>query len=348
MRILVVGSYKYGRLEASVARAFRRAGHETLLVDDRRVRRNLGRALSQRWVVAHCERFRPDFVFLSKGSGLELDTVARILRGRASVMWYQDPPYFRFIERPDIARIASIGRLCDVFFVTGYVAEWRALGLSAQFLPAAADRDITPVPPRPEFVADVTFIGTGYDDARARFLVDLSAHARVRVWGEQWERWSTILSWGGRRVDGRDFAAACSSSKIVLGILPRIASDATDYASDRMCATALAGGFYLGARTRGAAGLMLDGIHCAQYDDFDSCVGQVRRYLSNARERARIRDRGERFVRANHTIDQRVPFLLSGAAFQTSPACDSSVPHERPEPASGGDLATPVPSTAAR
>lgn len=82
--------------------------------------------------------------------------------------------------------------------------------------------------------------------------------------------------------------------------------------------TTLAGGFYLGARTPGADALLLDGVHCALYNDFESCVRQVHHYSSDREARERIRDNGERFVRENHTFDQRVPHLLSGEPFSAA------------------------------
>jgi hypothetical protein len=39
MRILMIGSNNPWRMEAALERAFRRAGHETLLIDDSRLKR---------------------------------------------------------------------------------------------------------------------------------------------------------------------------------------------------------------------------------------------------------------------------------------------------------------------
>ena len=315
MRVLLIGSAKPWRLEASLERAFRRAGHSTLLLDDRRMKQRVGRALTQRWMLRSAARFGPDFVFLSKCLALDLDTVERVIRGRANAMWFQDPPWYTHVSRPDIAHIAAVGRLSAVFFVTGFEAEWRELGLPARFLPAAADRDIAPVPPDPAFAADVTFIGTGYDPTRAAFLQEVARHARLRIWGGGWEPWAHALDWGGRPIEGGEFAAACSSSAIVLGILPAVARGSTTYASDRMWLTTLAGGFFLGAGTPGADRLLLDGMHCAWYTDLPSCIQQIRHYLANSDERERIRANGERFVREHHTFDQRICNLLAGEPF---------------------------------
>ncbi|MEJ7809995.1 MAG: glycosyltransferase [Gemmatimonadaceae bacterium] len=312
MRILVVGSQQWWRMESGVQRALRRAGHETLLLNDRVLRQYLGRSLAQRVVRLAARRFRPDFVFLGKCLGLTLETVAELVRGRRSALWYLDAPYYAVPERADIAHTIGAGRLADVFFVSGFEAEWRKLGLNAVFLPAAADRDIVPAAPQPAYAADLTFTGSSYDTARAEFLVALSRRFRVKVWGDDWAAWRDRLDWGGRKVVEREFAAVCSSSAIMLGLLPGVARAATTYASDRMWVTGLAGGFYLGQGSPGVDRLLLDGVHCAWFTDFDSCVRQAERYLAAPGEREDIRRRGEAFMRRHHTFDERVPHLLAG------------------------------------
>ena len=72
----------------------------------------------------------------------------------------------------------------------------------------------------------------------------------------------------------------------------------------------LAGGFYLGEHSEGMASMLTDRAHCAWYRSLGDCVELCRHYLSNETERLEIREQGEAFVRANHTYDQRVPFLL--------------------------------------
>ncbi len=310
MRILMIGSNNAWRMEAAVKRAFRRAGHETLLIDDRRTKRLIGRRLTQRWARRHARRYRPDFVFLSKCLALEPETVAEIIRDLPNAMWYHDPQWHADLQRPDIAHIATIGKLARTFFVTGFESEWRAHGLEAKFLPAAGDAGIQPVAHDPKFASDVTFIGTGYDPERARYLIVLSSHLHVRIWGLGWDQWRDKLRWGGRAVEGRDFAAVCSSSKIVLGINPVRAQGGTTYTSDRTWMVMLAGGFYLGQYSTGLADMLQDGVHCAWYSDVGSCTNRCLHFIANPSERQTIRYQGEQFVRANHTYDQRVPFIL--------------------------------------
>ena len=310
MRILMIGSDNRWRMEAAVERAFRRAGHKTLLIDDRRTKRLIGRRLTQRWARRHATKFRPDFVFLSKCLALDPETVAEIIGGVPNAMWYHDPQWHADLDRPDIAHIATIGMLARSFFVTGFEAEWRANGLRAKYLPAAGDAGIHPVAFNPRFSADVTFIGTGYDPERAKYLVALAERLDVRVWGLGWEPWRSKIAWGGRAVEGAEFAAVCSSSKIVLGINPERAFGGTGYTSDRTWMVMLAGGFLLGQYSPGLADMLLDGVHCAWYDDIESCINRCLHFIVNAVERQTIRAQGEAFVRTNHTYDQRIPFLL--------------------------------------
>jgi len=311
----MIGSANPWRMEAAVERAFRRAGHETFLIDDRRIKRLIGRPLTQLWVRTRARRFRPDFVFLSKCLALDPETVAGIIRDVPNAMWYHDPQWHADLARPDIAHIATIGKLTRSFFVTGFDVEWRAHGLQAKFLPAAADASIRPVPFEPRFSADVTFIGTGYDPERAKYLMAIAEHLDLRVWGLGWEPWRTKLSWGRRAVEGREFAAVCSSSKIVLGINPERAWGGTGYTSDRTWMVMLAGGFLLGQYSPGLAEMLQDGVHCAWYDDIESCINRCFHFIANTSERQVIRAQGEEFVRANHTYDQRIAYLLEDRAW---------------------------------
>jgi hypothetical protein len=318
MRILLIGSDNPWRMEAAVERALRRAGHKTKLIDDRRAKRLMGRSLTQRWAKYHAKKFRPDFVFLSKCLALDPGTVSGIIAGKPNAMWYHDPQWYRDLDRPDIAHIATVGRLARTFFVTGFAAEWQANGLPALFLPAAGDVDIRPVKRDPAFASDVAFIGTGYDASRAKLLVRISGGHKLRVWGLGWEEWKKSLDWSGRPVEKEDFAAVCSSSKIVLGINPSRAAGGVSYTSDRTWMVMLAGGFYLAEYTVGVAAMVKDGEHCAFYSDADSCMTQIDRYLADASGRDEIRANGEAFVRAHHTYDQRIVNLLENREFVNS------------------------------
>ncbi len=315
MRVLVIGSAKHWRMERSTERALKRAGHQTSLFDDRKSKRLFGHRFTQRLALTRARRFRPDFVLLSKCQALDLETVAELISGKPNSMWYHDPPSYRNIYRPDIAHVAAVGRLSQTFFVSGFAEEWAKLGLPAKFLPSAADRDLGPTKPDSKAASDVAFIGTGYDESRATFLIKVAHRYDVKVWGPGWEKWRKDLKWNGGAIEGPEFARVCSSAKILLGINPKIAAGATNYASDRMWMVVQAGGFYLGQATPGVTGLLREGDHCAWYKDLEQCLERCSYYLANPATRERIKREGQAFVRENHTFDQRIDNLLSGEAF---------------------------------
>ena len=316
MRVLIIGSANPWRMERGTERALRRARHTTKLIDDKRARRLLGAKLSQRWALSQAKRFKPDFVLLSKCHGLTVDTVAQIIEGRDNAMWYHDAQWYRSTYRPDIAHIVKVGKLAKTFFVSGFEREWAALGLRAKFLPSCADARIKPVPTDKRFASDVVFIGTGYDSARANFLLKIARRFDLRVWGRGWGEWRQSLNWAGRPVEGNEFAAVCSSSKIVLGVNPaRYTADSGNTTSDRTWMVILAGGFLLGQGTPELKQMLREGDHCAWYSDVDSCIAQIAYYLDKPEQRERIRREGQGFVRQHHTFDQRIHNLLSGEAF---------------------------------
>ncbi len=315
MRILLIGSDNEWRMEAALQRAFRRAGHTTLLIDDRRMKRLIGWKMTQLWAKWQADQFAADFVFLSKCLALEPKTVSAIIEGKSNAMWYHDPQWYRDIERPDIGHIVDIGRLANTFFVTGFEEKWRTHGLRAEFLPAAGDAGIKPVSSEERFASEVAFIGAGYDQARAKRLMDVAAHFNLRVWGPGWDEWRGKLQWNGRSVEGEQFAAVCSSAGIILGINPARAAGGQFYTSDRTWMVMLAGGFYLAERTTGVAEMLSDGVHCGFYDDTTTCIEKCGYYLAAGEERERIRRNGEAFVRQHHTYDQRVPNLLENRGY---------------------------------
>lgn len=297
-------------MERAVERALGRAGHSTLLLDDRRLKQRIGKRLTRWWIQRRASEFDADFVFLSKCLALDLETVSRLIEGRDNAMWYHDPQWHRDLHRPDIAHIAAVGRLAKTFFITGFADEWRAHGLRAKLLPAAGDSSITPGAYDPRFAADVTFIGTGYDPERAKFLLEVARRHQLSVWGLGWERWARELKWGGRPVEGDEFESVCSSSKITLGVNPARAAGAGSYTSDRTWMVLLAGAFLLAPGTPGVKRMLRGGEHCDWYEDIDSCLSRISYYLQNDTERKRIQKAGEAFARTYHTYDQRIGNLL--------------------------------------
>lgn len=300
-------------MEAALQRAFERAGHRTLLFDDRRSARLVGRRLTQARLRRVARRFAPDFVFLSKCLRVDHEVIHEVIAGLPNAMWYMDPPYHAQTHRPDVAHILGVARLAQVFYVTGFVDEWRAHGTNAAFLPAAAAAEIIPAPRDPRWTSEAAFIGSGYDASRAEFLAHIASALDTRVYGPGWEAWRHRLRWNGAPIEGKEFSRICSSAEFMLGCLPAIAAGATTYASNRMWTTMLAGGLYVGPWAPGIDRLAIDGEHCLWYRQAEDCIERLRALLGAPAEvRLRIRRAGQALVRQHHTYDARVPNLVHG------------------------------------
>ena len=321
-------------MEAALQRAFERAGHRTLLFDDRRSARLVGEYLTQKRVLRAARRFAPDFVFLSKCRRLELDVVQRVIAGVPNAMWYMDPPYHTLTHLPDIAHSLAVARMASVFFVTGFAEEWRTHGTNAIFLPSAAAAEIVPVAPDRRYASVAAFIGSGYDAGRAAFLEAVAARVDTRVYGPGWEAWRESLKWNGGRVEGVEFARVCSSAEFTLGALPAIAHGSTTYASNRMWITMLAGGLYVGPWAPGIERMAVDGEHCVWYRQTEDCIDRMLGLLAApVQERRRIRASGEAFVRRHHTYDARLTNLIEGTPWVNP--LDGSPAHASAEPRTG-------------
>ena len=303
-------------MERGTERALRRDGHTTRLINDARTRKLIGSSLTQKWALSQARRFKADFVFLSKCPALRPETVAAIIEGKQNAMWFHEAQWYKNTYRPDIAHLIKIGKLTQTFFVAAFEREWAALGLPAKFLPSCGDADLKPVPPKKGFGSDVAFIGSGEDPARANFLLKVAKKYDFKVWGKGWEKWRKELNWSGRAVEGKDFAAVCSSSKIVLGVDPaRYSAKSGNTQSDNTWMVIQAGGFFLGHGTPEQKRMLREGDHCAWYKDIETCLTQCAYYLESSAQRERIRREGQVFVREHHTFDQRIKNLLSGEEF---------------------------------
>jgi len=79
LKVLIIGANQKWRMEKCTERALKRDGHKTLLIDDKRATRVIGRKLTQKWALTQARRFKADFVFLGKCQGLDLDTAGKSL-----------------------------------------------------------------------------------------------------------------------------------------------------------------------------------------------------------------------------------------------------------------------------
>jgi spore maturation protein CgeB len=320
MRVLIIGRRKHLiSAEAGLFRAMKRMGHTVLLIDDRKLRQNIGARAGSRWIRIRARMFRPDRVLVFKPHDVTVEAMNDIAERFPTNMWYRD-----LTVPPDPAMIARAHHLDTVFLTAGGQApQWQALGVKrALWLPDGADRDLDkPEPYHAEFACDVAFIGRavspGQDYSRPEFLLQLAQRFHVRVWGQGWEPWAGPLNWDGTAIYGHDFAKVCASAKVVLDIKPRMWDESVGvYSSNRLVRQIACGGFSLTRGTRENKEMFREGEHCAWYDSEAEAFEKIEYYLAHDHVRREVAQNGVALVRQYHMLDNRVYNLLTSEPYR--------------------------------
>lgn len=319
MRVLIIGRRKHLiSAEAGLYRAIKRMGHTVRLIDDRKLRQNVGARAGSQWIRLRAKLFRPERILVFKPHDVTIDVMNELATNYPTNMWYRD-----LTVPPDPALIARAQQLDTVFLTAGGQApEWEALGVRrATWLPDGADRDMDqPAPYDEKFACDVAFIGRavspGNDWSRADFLVRLAEKFNVRVWGQDWQRYADKLNWDGSAVYGRDFAKVCASARIVLDIKPKMWDASVGvYSSNRLVRQIACGGFSLSRGTLENKQMFREGEHCAWYDSEEEAFAKIEYFLQHDHVRREIALNGSRLVQEQHMLDNRVHNLLTGEAY---------------------------------
>jgi spore maturation protein CgeB len=313
MRVAVVGTGRWYKSEASIARASRSLGHDTILVDVPRWSRLLGpaaRPLIQRRI----ERFRPDqIIATARVARLGEEGLERLARRFPTAFWYFDP-----IFTPEAVGLAS---RCSAAYVT-YTHHFGVLppgkGPPMRFLPQGVDplldRPPSRVPSR--FKCEVSFIGSGQYPLRHDALRQVGGVAALQIRGPGWDGVARDLPVAGGDIRGKSFAEAVAGAAISLGLAAhREQQTARESSSNRLWKVLGVGGFYLGEYAPGLEGFARDREHCAWFHSSEELLELVRHYLAHPEERQRIATRGRAHALAHHTYAHRMELLLAGRGY---------------------------------
>ncbi len=189
IRVLLVGSFRFGRLASSYQRAFKSLGHEVFCFDVDAQRYNLswwlqsrignritiksltarrfGAKLYNRSLYTLAKQISPDLMLAFNGPLLMPETFQRIRElGVKVALFHADnpfPPHYN--SRPETLLLA---RECDVCLLwsTKIVKRLRDIGITAEYLPFGWDDQLMPFQGFDHHLDyDVTFIG-GWDPKR--------------------------------------------------------------------------------------------------------------------------------------------------------------------------------------
>lgn len=276
-----------------------------------------------RAVVSLADEFRPQLVFVVKGTFLHSRTVEAMRAIHASVYCFY--PDVSVLEHgPYIPKTLPH---YDWVFTTksfGPADLKRLLSVErASFLPHAADPQVhrpwlPPEGERASYACDVSFVGTWSPDKEATLthLRERRPSLGLRVWGNQWDRVpgnSPLRSAiAHRALTGLSYAAAVSSSAINLGLLSerRAGASSGDLVTSRTFHIPACGGFLLHQRSPDLGLFFQEGQECAAFASPHELCEKVDAFLSDQERRQQIARRGRAEVLRHHLWDHRVRTVL--------------------------------------
>lgn len=164
-----------------------------------------------------------------------------------------------------------------------------------------------------KYNTDVVLIGH-FEKYRAdciKAIVD--SGAKVKVWGEYWERYAKLHPWARNVVMGRSvicdqYCLALSSAAICLGLLSRFIPESTTTRSFEIPAC---GAFMLADRTKEHLELFEEGKEAEFFSSKEELVEKVHYYLEHSQERKDIAVAGrQRCVNSGYSFQDRLKDIL--------------------------------------
>ncbi len=339
MRILCIGETWFGSDARSAFAALRRLGNTVHVIDEshyvptewtslgarviRRAFRGVMVDQLTRRVVQTMRSLEPDALFVFKGNYVSpaiLEEARRL--GVLSLNYYPDVSFFT--HGRELPRALPL--YDHVFNAKSFgLDDMRAHGVkSVSFLAPGFDPELhRPVDlsqsDRDRFECDVSFIGT-WSPKKEGILSRLRAAvpgARLKIWGNQWEKRSTRAldaSVMGMGVVGEDYVRAICASRIALGLLSeaRTGASSGDLITARTFQIPACGAFMLHERNQEVAEYFEEGSEAEFFGSDDELAHKVARYLSDDPARERIAAGGrERSVRSDYSSDARMKHVVS-------------------------------------
>ncbi len=338
LNVAVVGPLYGGSLPIAgyLAKAFRRLGHQTLLVDNsaawdlykgvtgsiqsKRASNQLGNLLTgflEEWSYARVAEFHPEICIVLAQAPVGRDFPARLAaHGIVTAFWYVENwrhlPYWK-----------DTAPCYDAFFhIQPGEFEQRLEEAGCRhhaFVQTACDPHVhRPVTLSPneaeEYECDLSFAGAGYYN-RIQFFKGLTDYA-FKIWGVNWgDRDVARLVVGGeRRFDNEEFMKIVAGSKINLNLHSSNAHDGVDPKCDainpRVFEIAAAGGFQLCDPCVGLERFFDYETELPVYRDLRELRAHIDHFLAHPEERRAIAERARVRTLRDHTYENRARQML--------------------------------------
>jgi len=259
-----------------------------------------------REIIARAERFRPDLVWLEKGTFVFPRTLRRLKRDPSLILVYHNTDdwrirgvlhdlHWRFLRRTireyDLHITSNLWNV-DEFRRAGFPCVAH-MELAAN--PAVRDPEVLPEPERAALGGPVGFIGH-WEPVTERRILHLVRHGvPTKVYGGGWDHAGTPDELSGaiqhRYVAGDEYARAIVSFDVNLGIVSKWNRNHT---ASRTFQIPALGGFLLHERNEVVTTYFEEGVEAEFFDSDDELLEKCRHYLAHPDERRRIAEAGRR------------------------------------------------------
>jgi spore maturation protein CgeB len=282
-----------------------------------------GIAAANAALVAACALHKPHVVLAWRTPWLWPTAIrtARRVGGCRVALYNNDDPFGYDAELVIWRRFRRLIPFADVClsYRRVNIAEYQAAGakavvlLRSYFEPtlhrplALAEAD------RKRFETDVVFVGHCEPDGRLEMIDRLiESGVRLRLFGTSWEKYAQGHRWRDwlpiQELRGDDYVRAIAAARIALVFLSKRNRD--DYT--RRCFEIPAiGTLMLAPRTQELVSLYREDEEAAFFDTADELIAQIRRYLADPEQRARVAAGGRaRCLRDGYDVDSRARQFL--------------------------------------
>ncbi len=349
MRILIAGDWHSELHEEVVAHALSALGHEvksfkwhsyfshrtsllaTILHPWRRAQNKyiFGPLISQinDDFVAEAERFRPDMIFVYRGTHIHARALAAVRDaspGCVLIGYNNDDPFAP--KQPKCLWRRFLEAVPEYDLVLAYrhanLSEYRAVGarrvelLRSWFVPERNHPVILSEPEKAKFECDVVFVGHYEPDQRLEYLEEIvrqGFHLRLFGPGYDWDpviKRSSVLSSLApiQLVWGEDYNRALCGAKVALCFLSKLNRDTY---TRRCFEIPAAGTLMLSEYTEDLAGLFAEGVEAEFFRTREEMMGKIRKYIREPARRHSIAAAGHRRVfQDQHDVRARMMHVI--------------------------------------
>lgn len=276
--------------------------------------------------------FRPDLIHLGKSEliyGLTVKKIKQRIKTQVA-HFYGD---FRYQPLP---WLMSIGRLADCTFFVDFqdpflVKQYKSLGIkNIKFWRIGTDPEVF-YPQQQKKIYNIVFMANnanflpGHDLRRKLIEAIIEQNWQVHIFGEKWDYLARVANVHLHPfVVKEDFAKACSSAKITLGI--NAINTVYLGASWRRTLNSMAcGAFHLTHYIPGLENIFENRKHLVWFHSITEAIQLIKYYLNHPREREKIAQLGRQEVITKHNIDIRITEILKQLSHQNYVSTNSRI-----------------------